>query len=200
MQNYLQTILSQYQNSPVLLQLIAALNDYFDPSIDIDKFYDQIWNLNTATGYGLDVWGRIVGVNRYVNLSASNSFGFATGFYPFGEAPFFNRNSSSNNVALSDAAFRTLILTKALANISGCSAPALNLIVKSLFPGRGNAYCTDLGNMHMGYIFMFVLTTTETAILFQSGVIPHPSGVSVVFSINPQHYVNPIYVVPNYVF
>lgn len=200
MKNVLQTILSQYATGPVLVPLVERMNDSLDPRVNLDMFYNQVMNVKTAVGYGLDVWGRIVGVSRYVNLSAADAFGFTTGFKPFGEAPFFAGFSSTNNFALPDDQFRQLILVKAIANISDCSAPSLNRLIHLLFPGRGAAYVVDSGNMSMIYRFGFSLTDVEIAILFQSGAIPHPAGVSVSFDINSQHYVAPGYVDPTYVY
>ena len=59
------TILSQYDDSPTLLSMIESFNDAIDPTANITAFYENIWNVNTANGYGLDVWGQIVGVSRY---------------------------------------------------------------------------------------------------------------------------------------
>jgi hypothetical protein len=182
MQNYLQTVISQYQNSPVLLALIGALNDAIDPVQSLQKFYDQIWNVKTATGYGLDVWGRIVGVSRYVNMSRSHRLGFATGFYPYNSAPWFDNNLATNNLRLADDAYRLLIMVKALANLSNCSAPSLNALLRMMFPAtRGRCYVVDTGNMKFSYVFEFTPTDTEVAILTGSTVMPHPAGVAVSF-------------------
>jgi len=78
---------------------------------------------------------------------------------------------------LTDDAYRVLILAKALSNIAATTAPALNQILRNLFPGRGRAYVRDNGNMSMTFVFNFRLTTVEYAILTQSGALPHPAGV-----------------------
>jgi len=75
--NYWQTIISQYANSPILTQLIANIDSYLDQTQNLDSFYDLIWNVDTAQGYGLDVWGRIVGVNRTLEVPVGNWWGFA---------------------------------------------------------------------------------------------------------------------------
>jgi len=64
-----QTIISQYGASPILNQLIQNMNAYIDPSANINSFYNMAWNVDTAEGWGLDVWGRIVGVSRVVQIS-----------------------------------------------------------------------------------------------------------------------------------
>lgn len=181
--DYWNTIVSQYANSPILTTLIGNFFQYVDQTQNLDNFYDLIMNVDTAQGYGLDVWGRIVGVTRTVTLSSGGKFlGFeeATGVTvdPFNQSPFFSGVSSSNNFDLSDDAFRILIFAKALSNISDGSIPSINQILLNLFPGRGNAYVTDDGAMTMTYTFEFVLTDVEVAILVQTGVLPKPVGVA----------------------
>ena len=70
------TIVSQMANSPTVLRLLESASEYLDPAADLDRFYNLIWNVNTAQGYGLDVWGRIVGVSRIINVADTSYFGF----------------------------------------------------------------------------------------------------------------------------
>lgn len=176
------TVISQYANSPTLLQLIANFSDYVDPSYNLESFFDLIWNVDTAVGYGLDVWGRIVGVTRVLQVANTSNFGFqgpsgASGD-PFNVSPFYAGAAVTSNFSLTDNAFRTLIFAKALANISDGSIPAINQILLNLFPGQGNCYVTDNQNMTMQYVFAFQLTPVQLAIVAQSGVLPKPVGVA----------------------
>jgi len=182
-----QTIISQYANSPTLLQLIQNVNTYLDPRANFQAFFDSVWNVNTAQGFGLDIWGKIVGISRLLQVPGDNPlFGFHDGaivpdVQPFGQGVFNTPGSVlTNGVVLTDPAYRTLILAKALANISATTAPALNNILRNLFPGRGVCYVLDTWTaavMTMQYTFRFSLTVTEFAILSQSGVLPRPAGV-----------------------
>lgn len=178
------TIISQYANSPTLAQLIENMGQYVDPTANFDAFYKLVWNVNTAQGFGLDIWGRIVDVSRQLNVvDAPTYFGFQDGltdYAPFGSAPFYSGNPASTSVyTLTDDAYRVLILVKALANISATTAPALNQLLRNLFPNRGRCYVNDMGGMQMRYTFEFYLQPFEYAILTQSGVLPRPAGVSV---------------------
>jgi len=205
-----QTVLSQYSNSPILTQLILNLDEYLDPNAKIDAFYALVMNLDTAEGYGLDRWGRVVGVNRVLQIPVENWFGFAEaspGSYTFGQGAFYSGAPLTSNFALSDNAYRFLILAKAAANITNGSIPAINQILLNLFPGRGNCYVTEgytngpwfgfeesttatgfntapfysgasIVNMTMSYVFEFPLTAVELAIVQQSGVLPKSTGVS----------------------
>jgi hypothetical protein len=166
-----------------MMALIGVFNQWIDPSSNIDDFYTNIWNIDTATGYGLDVWSRIVGVGRVLQVdTVGGFFGFAeagnVSANPFNSAPFYSGQQINSNYILNDAGFRTLILAKALANICDGSIPAINQILLLLFPGRGNCYVVDGLNMTMEYIFTFPLSPVEAAIVSQSGVLPRMTGVS----------------------
>jgi len=176
MQEYKTTLLSQYANSPRILAIIETANECIDPSADIDLFYERVFDVLTATGYGLDVWGRIVGVSRSIPGIPG---------------------------LLDDESFRTLILLKALANIAATNIPTLSdLLVRlvRLLPGaqfgpysdpgyvdpgyvqdngaiNPRCYVADLGGMQMMYVFEFVLQTYQLAMLTASGVLPRPTGV-----------------------
>lgn len=180
--NYLRTIISQYANSEILTRLIANMDAYIDQTANFQSLFDMIWNVDTAQGYGLDVWGRIVGVSRTLNVvSPGDYFGFQEalpGSQPFNQSPFYIGTPLTTNYELSDSAFRVLIFAKALSNICDGSIPAINQILMKLFPNRGNAYVVDGLDMTMIYKFEFVLTPVELAIVLQSGVLPKPTVVS----------------------
>lgn len=180
--DWFSTVISQYANSPVLLKLIENLATYIDPTANFDAFYELVFDVDTAVGYGLDVWGRIVGVSRILQLPAPGLYlGFdeAGDAYTFNEGIFYGGGSLTNNYALSDTAYRRLILAKALANICDGSIPAINQILINLFAADyGNCYVTDGGDMTMTYTFGALLSPVDYAIVSQSGVLPRPAGVS----------------------
>lgn len=200
-----QTVISQYANSPTIVRLVENMASYLDPAANLINFYNNVWNIDTASGFGLDIWGRIVGVSRVIPVPGTNgSFGFANSDRPpdwenFGNkdspgagGPFYTGAQTTGSYTLLDDAFRTLILTKALANICATTAPALNALIRNLFPNRGRAYTIDrgksntsVGGMQMSYVFEFSLTNIEFAILKFSGVLPHPAGVGVSIVVIP---------------
>jgi hypothetical protein len=184
MESVERTIISQYSNSPTLVQLVRNIDGYIDPSADIDAFYSNIWNIDSAVGKGLDIWGKIVGLDngRILKIpSAEIDLGFSEAgtlsATPFGSGVFYSGNPINQNYLLSDDAFRTLILVKALANITDGSIPSYNRLLQNLFAGRGRCYVNDLGNMQMRYTFEFYLQPFEMAIMTQSGALPRPTGV-----------------------
>lgn len=183
MEDVERTIISQYANSPTLVQLVRNMNEYIDQRTNFEAFYNFVWNVNTAQGFGLDIWGKIVGVTRLLEIPGTDPIvGFDNAsepedWYPMSEGRFARENEVTTSYVLADDAYRVLVLAKALANIAATTAPALNQILRNLFPNRGRAYVRDLGGMAMQFVFNFQLTSIEYAILTQSGAMPHPAGV-----------------------
>lgn len=177
-----QTVLSQYANSPRMTALLGLFFEWLDQTQNFDLFYDKIWNVLTAEGYGLDVWGRIVAINRVIRLGTGPKyFGFEEGlpdYEPFNSAPFYSGQKVTDNFTLSDDGFRVLILAKAFANICDGSTYAINKLLNMLFGNSGRCYVIDNLDMSMTYRFEFKLSPFQRAILEQSGVMPKPTGVS----------------------
>lgn len=179
------TVISQYANSERLLGWIESFAQAIDQTTNIDNFYDLMWNIYTAEQYGLDVWGRIVVINRAIQV-ASRFFGFDEGapdYDPFNVSPFYTGQGTTTTQLLSDDAFRLLILAKALANITYGSIPGINQILQLLFPNRGPCYVVDGNDMTMTYTFGFIPTPVEAAIIQTSNVLPKPTGVLVKYSL-----------------
>lgn len=179
------TVIARYANSPIITGIITAFNAAMDLTELLDEFFDNQLNVLTAIGYGLDVWGRIVDVSRTLQLPGTGTyFGFAQqsptvdNFAPGGQSPFYSgQQPVTLNYNLTDTQYRRLILAKAAANICDGSIPAINQILLNLFPSRGTCYVRDNQNMSLTYVFGFVLTQVESAIITQSGVLPTPAGV-----------------------
>lgn len=150
MDNVEQTIQRQYLNSPIITSLIDSMNAAIDPSADIDNFYIWVWDVATAQGFGLDIWGRIVGVSRTLLTTPAT--------------------------VLDDSDYRSLILLKALGNISASNSYSINTVLLNWL-GNVRAYVNDLGNMEMLLNFEFLLTPVQLAILQYAGIFPLPAAV-----------------------
>lgn len=190
MQNPHDTLLAQYANSPTITALVDYFNEWIDPSVDLDALYRDIWDIETANDHGLDIWGRIVGVGRHLELDDSPAYtGFAeaytentkhTGPQPFGSVgTLFNGAPVSKTHRLASDAYRSVILWKAMANISDATIPSINRLLQFMFGGRGRAYAHDTGDMTMRYVFEFFLTPVERAVLQQGNVVVKPAGVNI---------------------
>lgn len=184
MQNVEKTIISQYANSPIICALIERMNEWIDPRADIEQFYDMVFNVSTAQGFGLDIWGRIVGIGRKFDIREKRqSFGYQvpTGDYlPFGQEAFTDDEATTTVYKLADDAYRSLIMLKAMSNILYATAKNINQLLINLFGSRGRAYYLTLGQMHARYVFEFELTPFEQA-LIQTDLLPRPSGVLIDF-------------------
>lgn len=178
--DYSPTIISQYANSPTILALIDDFSQCVDPTTDIDNFFDTVFNVLTAVGFGLDIWGRIVGVGRVFPIDTATYLGFqGSSGVGWNQGIWYSGPGNTTNFALSDEAYRALILAKAMSNITDGSIPSLNMILQALFVGRGNAYVIDNLDMTMTYRFKFALTPVDGTIINNSGVLPNPTGVTV---------------------
>lgn len=185
-----QTIISQFANSPRITAILENMFQYLDQTQNWDNFLSYMLDIDTAVGYGLDVWGRILGVNRTVKLpSGPVYFGFQQGtsggeidtFGPRGQGPFYAGEPLTSSFALPDSTFRQLLLAKAMWNITTCTIPAINALLMSLFgsPSQNQlCWCKDNGGMAMVFFFNFNPTQTQLAIIFQTGILPKPVGVS----------------------
>lgn len=70
MSNYLaNTIYKQFSNSATLLYLLACADQWIDISQFTAQFLTDVWDISTAVGFGLDIWGRILGVSRYLQIT-----------------------------------------------------------------------------------------------------------------------------------
>lgn len=168
--NVEKTIISQYGESSSITQLVRGIDHYLDPRADIELFIDQVWNINTATTWGLDVWGKIVGIERYIEIPDTIPI-------PPG--------SETRTFYIPDNDYRSYILFKCATNITDCSSPSINNLLSNKFRSRGRAYVQDIGAMTMQYVFEFYLTYWEQALLEKKVIIPKTTGVFINVSIIP---------------
>ncbi|WP_147196066.1 DUF2612 domain-containing protein [Pantoea sp. CCBC3-3-1] len=188
MKNVTDTILTQYAGSPKLRGLVETFNSAMDIDAFTEEFLKAIWDVSTAEGYGLDVWGKIVNVSRFLNVEEEQTaFGFDEAYIssnanspkPFDQAPFYEGVGLTTTFRLTDDAYRTLIMAKAMANITDCTIPNINRLLRYLFSGRGDVFVAVTGVMAIRYVFGFELTPVESAILLKSNAVTKPAGVSV---------------------
>lgn len=181
MKNINDTLMSQYANSPIICKLIENLNDCVDPAKSIADFYQLAFNVKTAKGFGLDIWGRIVGVNRNISIPPDDlkAFGFKAepqSFSPFNNSPFSAAGARFSAYRLSDERFRTLIMIKAASNILNATAPNINKYLRMIFPNK-RVYFLITGHMKGRYFFEFIPNKFERHIVYNLQLLPRPSGV-----------------------
>lgn len=192
MTDYARTVMRQYANSGALNALLAAFDQWVDPAKFTADFLRDVWDIQTARGFGLDNWGRILGMDRFITLPqglGADFFGFDIGaapgtqWQPFGQRPFYTgQGAGTLAYALPDADYRRLLLTKAAANIASTNTPALNALLRSLFGDRGACYLTYSPGlpMQLVYIFGFFPSAVDRAII-ERGILPAPAGMTVTY-------------------
>lgn len=176
MRNLERTVISQYANSPILLKVISQLNITLDVEADIQRFYEMIWNVETAQGIGLDFWGKVVGISRELIIDDKNQFVGST--LASDDLKQFTQGSRQ---FMNDALYRKMIMMKAMSNIIYATAYNINTLLLEIFKKRGRAYFIKSNTMSARYVFEFNLTPEEKAILISTDLLPRPSGVLVDF-------------------
>lgn len=180
------TILSQYSNSVKMLTYLDGLNGDIDPEVDISKFYDEVFNLDTCGSYGLKVWGRIVAAPRTIDVEETDYFGFVgSNLQSFDNAPFYGEHASTQTVTIGDEMYRRLIYYKAYVNIIQTTLPEIDKALWMLF-GQNRLSKEDIytqehteGVMTMRIVFRFILTPMERALLRTYGYLLRPGGVGI---------------------
>lgn len=70
--------------SPPLMYWLDAINQWIDPNQSYEDFYNQLWNIDTAVGYGLDDGGSGSPVPTFDFQEAMDRVGFGQGpFYDY---------------------------------------------------------------------------------------------------------------------
>lgn len=187
------TILSQYSASPRLLSLIQGLAQVLSTKEINSVFYQNIFDLDTAKGMGLDVWGRIVGIKRELNMVTEVGvpyFGFKTHgnstVTGFDQAPFYS-GAQKTAFTISDDAYRLFIKAKAMANISTGSLEELNAMIQALLP-QCQIKLIRTSPMHLKLIVVGKLTDYEKNILISGSFPPIPTGVTLELDLQRAKY------------
>lgn len=169
------TIQSQYGASPHITGIIDSSQKQLDPTQDIETFYDEVFNPKTAEGVGLDIWGRIVGANRYLTVDSEDVFGFDGSYLlPFDQAPFTGEGAT-NRYRMTDPAYRDLVFLKAAANIGNATLPSIKSILSTLFDKP--VYVFNVAPMKVRVVFTFYLTVYQVALLKTYGILNLGAGV-----------------------
>lgn len=184
------TIQSQYSDSPRINGVIHSYYDFVNPQKDIDLIYDKMINLYTAEGYGLDVWGRIVNINReYVAVDENFDYlGFDNSPYnmnrieTFNNAPFYK--VVDGKVQLQDDAYRTYILIKAMLNISNVSLNSLNYIFKQLF-SDATLYVLHVDTMTLRLVVMGKFSEVQKGAIKNIDWLPTGVGLQFYHIVTP---------------
>ena len=175
-------IQSQYSASERMLKLMESFQHRTSPTLersdengnalpgtsDIDLFYDNIFNLLTAQGVGMDEWGRILQMPRSIPLL-----------------------QGSGAITLGDDDYRLLLLYRAMSNIGADEMAAmnelLNVLVNTGIQGLPTAaYVLEVDKMVVRWVFEDFLTDTQLAVFAAAGSLNRGAGVGwELYAVNP---------------
>ena len=152
-------IQSQYANSKRINDIINNFWDCINPENDIKNLYDKIINLNTAVGFGLDIWGRIVAISReFISVELKN---------------------------LSDEGYRFYILIKALINISNSSLYNLNSMLNMLFGDNKNIMIIHTDTMALRLLILSEVPEVAKSALLRMNWLPAGVNLDIYQVITP---------------
>jgi hypothetical protein len=154
----------QYSNSPVIRSVIDGLKPYF--SVSTTNFYTDYFNLYTANTDGLDNWGRILNLSRYLNIQTlDNIFGFdeiplpphqdtgeyqnfysgSTGDKWISGGSFYSASNNSYQ-PMPDDIYRAMLLMRYSVLTTNATLYAINIImnnfIKQVYPDHPERRCT----------------------------------------------------------
>lgn len=176
--------LSQYANSRVYMNLYNGLSNIFSNAKTLEDWYNIVFNLKTASGYGLDIWGNILNQGRQFSYDDNG-----TTVYVFlgGEQTIDGITYSAEYM---EGMYRMVLFLKALTHITNCTLASLNSLLQYYFKDRidpennQNVYVINYGTMAIRYVFQFYVSKIEQSI-FTSDVMPRPTGVLANFEFVP---------------
>ena len=151
-------IYHQYAHSPKLLSFIDGMARALTPINDLKNFYEMVFNIDSAEGIGLDIWGDILNIKRSLYLVI---------------------DETETQYTMTDEEYRIILKLSASKNISDATCGNIYKVLSTVFSQYGNIYVSDLGGMHLRYSFEFLLSDTKYAILKQTKVVPRPAGVGI---------------------
>ena len=171
------TIQSQYAASPHIVGLINSFWEALNPDADIDLIYQKMIDPDTAVGFGLDVWGRIVAIGRELIAvdESAKYFGYKPIADPdgrisnFNQAPFYK--SFEGKIRLEDNAYRTYIFVKALINIGDSSLAYLNKVFNTMFP-KAKICVIHIDTMSLRIVIQSYLSEADKAALLKLPWLP----------------------------
>lgn len=141
---------SQYSHSERYKRLGLLFNAELDASPQLDYFYTNILNPDTAQGVFLDWWGLRVGVNRNLIVDGVDT-------------------------RLDDELFRFLIFYRAVVNVSNSTSATINSLLTRLIGLP--AFVNDYQNMTINVRIVGSPNSVQIAILKNYGLLNRPAGV-----------------------
>ena len=196
----LRCILWQYNDAERLQSLIKQKQEWLiDHHTDFWAWWvKNVFDLRTASDFGLAVWGIILEESREVFMSAARpgypAFGFGEYRKNFGKSNFRRLHDGYTKLALEQ--YRLLLQLRYFKLISRGTVSEINAFLKMLFQGQGRVFVLDPLDMSFAvYVFTFSPTSMQKFVLDDMDALPRPAGVGAqirivsrqVFGFGPDH-------------
>lgn len=164
--NALQSVLWQYDSAKRLQSLLALKTQWYDQNHKQfwERWYNDVFNLFTASDFGLSVWGKILDFKRQISLKDGTVY------------------------TLSLEQYRLLLKGRLLMFGMHGTVNQINAYLKLLFGSQGRAYVLDNLNMTTIYVFEFQPTEEQLFLLNNLDFLPRPAGVGYEIRILPNIY------------
>lgn len=157
--NLIQNIIWQYENAENLKKLITQKQNWYQTNLNDfwQKIVDDFLNIETATDWGLNLWGQILEVSRIYNVNGKQT-------------------------TLSKDLYKRLILGKLQLIRSDGTPPKINQYLNFIFSNHKTetslaAYVKDNYDMSVYYVLNFEPTDEELALIYSRTFLPTPAGV-----------------------
>lgn len=181
----------QYDRAPHLISLLEKKSAWYKEHYS--KFWDDwerdVFNLNTANDFGLNVWSIILNLPLYSRDDARPAANPAFGFSPFGT----NFDQVTSNFAIDANAYKSLSLEEKrmllkLRWYNITSDGSMSCVNETLYQVFGDKiYCLDGGDMTITFVFTGTFSAIMTNLLTTADILPRPSGVGfkIIFKSRP---------------
>ena len=157
--NLIQNILWQYEKAENLKGLISRKENWYNTNLNDFwlKIVDDFLNIQMATDWGLNLWGKILNVSRIYNVNGVQT-------------------------TLSTELYRRLILGKISLTRSNGTVPEINKYLNFIFSNHitattNAAVVKDNFDMSVYYVLNFEPTDEELALIYSRTFFPTPAGV-----------------------
>lgn len=183
----------QYQNKPRAKATAQLLNDEVYKSFDEALVVAELLNIQTATGYALDLVGRHVGFSRLqAQMIVKSWFGFndAENKKGFNQGEFYRyKNELKGDFCLSDYDYRFLIKAKIIKNYQTATLENIYRSLEFLF-GKGN-FVFDNYDMSLNLVIKRTkLNLFLLKMVLKNDVLVRPVGVGykIVVLVENEHF------------
>ena len=148
----------------------------------IQSLLNDNLSISTAQGVGLDLWGNLLHLSRYIPSDKGNNWAYfnfnAKNFKSNGGLIFYNANKPTYGV-LEDLYYRQLLLIVYQGYFLNSSIPKLTLFAKDAFNSYGDFLCVR-DNLTMDwqiYVFNSKIPAWLNFMMANYDILPRPAGV-----------------------